>query len=718
MKNLLLSLSFLFCLSANAQNTLTVTVADSAKHEPIVGAAVQAEGTKIGNVTDIDGTTSLQNLPNGKVVLKITFVGYADKKVEIMLPQNTPLSIFLVSADAELETAIITSTRTNSRIEDIATKVEVLGADDTEEENSIKPASIASLLGDLSVIHIQQNSAVSGGLSVRMQGLDGKYTQILRDGLPLYEGFSGSFGVLQIPPLDLKQIEIIKGSNSTLYGGGAIGGLINLVSKEPTAETEVSLTLNRSTLKETNLNGYYAKRVGKMGMTLFVGNTFQKAVDVNKDGFSDVPDVASTILHPRFFYYFNDKTTLKIGINSVFENRTGGDMTAINFKPTIEHPFFEKNKSQRNALDFQFVTEVGQNHWAAKGAYNVFERAVDQSGFLFQGRQISNFYEVSDFIKLKKNDLVFGANFIGDKFEKTSSDSSKISFYDNKTAGLFIQDGWQITPKWLIETGLRADFLNQQNEKDAALTTTFILPRIAFLWKAKPNLSFRLSGSTGYKVPNVFTVENLSGSFQDLRPLSKNVKSEYSTSVNGDVNFHTLIHDIVGLSLNQAFYFTNISNPVVVQNNELVNSTDETQSIGSDTYIRLKISALELYFGYNHTLSTLGSRPVLFAPRDKASMTAAYEIEKKWRFGIENSWVANQYLNETTTAPSYWFWAAMIERKLGENASLVLNGENLLDVRQSRLESLFTGSIRQPLFKGLYMPIDGRVINVALRVKL
>ena len=153
------------------------------------------------------------------------------------------LNVFLIS-DAELEEVTIASTRTNSRIEDIATKVEVLGTDDMIEESSVKPASVASILGDLSVIHIQQTSAISGAASVRMQGLDGKYTQILRDGLPLYEGFSGSFGVLQIPPLDLKQVEIIKGSNSTLYGGGAIGGLINLVSKEPTTETDASLTLN------------------------------------------------------------------------------------------------------------------------------------------------------------------------------------------------------------------------------------------------------------------------------------------------------------------------------------------------------------------------------------------------------------------------------------------------------------------------------------------
>src|SRR6202008_333350 len=102
------------------------------------------------------------------------------------------------------------------------------------EENTIRPANIASILGDVSGGQIQQSSATSGNSNVRIQGLDGRYTQILRDGMPLYDGFSGGFGILTVPPLDLKQIELIKGSASTLYGGGAIGGLINLVSKRPT----------------------------------------------------------------------------------------------------------------------------------------------------------------------------------------------------------------------------------------------------------------------------------------------------------------------------------------------------------------------------------------------------------------------------------------------------------------------------------------------------
>ena len=138
-------------------------------------------------------------------------------------------------------------------------RVEVLGQEELNEESTIKPGNLSSLLGDISAIHIQQTSSITANATVRMQGLDGKYTQLLRDGLPLYEGFSGSFGVLQVAPLDLKQVEIVKGSVSTLYGGGAIGGMINLISKEPSDSAETSFILNSSTLKENNFDAYLSR---------------------------------------------------------------------------------------------------------------------------------------------------------------------------------------------------------------------------------------------------------------------------------------------------------------------------------------------------------------------------------------------------------------------------------------------------------------------------
>ena len=703
---------------AQAQNTFTVSVLDSKTNEPIIGAAIRVTNPEKNAITDIDGNASVQNLPNGKLEIAIEYVGYQRQTLAITLPQSAPTTVLLAEAEAELETVIVSATRTNSRIEDIATRIEVLGLDDVESENGLKPANIASLLGDLSVIHIQQNSGTSGASSVRMQGLDGKYTQILRDGMPLYEGFSGSFGVLQIPPLDLQQIEILKGSNATLYGGGAIGGLINLVSKEPTTAPEASITLNQSTLKETNVNGFYSNQVGKIGLTMFAGATYQKAVDVNADGFSDVPEVQATNLHPRFFYYINPKTTLKIGLSLVNETRNGGDIQALAYKTDSLHTFVERNNSSRQTLDAQFLTAIKTHQITVKGMFGNFVRDTDQSEYLFKGQQRAIFSEASDFVKIAAHDLVFGANYTADAYQPRPSDPNNITAFENRTIGTFVQDGWQINPKWRIEAGLRADFLTQITVSNAAKSTSFLLPRVAILYKARPNLSLRLSGGTGYKTPTVFTQQTVAGNLQTLQPIGLNIKPESSQSINGDINYHTTLFDKLGLTINQACYLTQITNPIILLENSFANATDNTKTIGTDTYFRLNYSHSELYLGYNHTISTLGSSPVQFAPRDKFAMTAAYEPTGIFRFGIESSWVANQYISETTTAPAYWFWAAMIACNLSQNTTLILNGENLLNVRQSRNEALFTGPISAPVFQQLYMPIDGRILNLSVRVKI
>src|SRR5690606_38064319 len=116
-------------------------------------------------------------------------------------------------------------------IDDEPTRVEVIAGEEMEEKINMDPSSISMVLNESTGIQVQQTSAASVNYTFRIQGLEGRFTQLLRDGFPLYSGYSGSLSINQIPPLDLKQIEVIKGSSSTLYGGGAIAGLINLISK-------------------------------------------------------------------------------------------------------------------------------------------------------------------------------------------------------------------------------------------------------------------------------------------------------------------------------------------------------------------------------------------------------------------------------------------------------------------------------------------------------
>src|SRR5690606_36123223 len=249
MKTLItLTVMLFFTAFAYAQNTYEAIVKDAKTHQPLPGATVKVQNTALATVSGSDGQITLTNIPSGKQTIEFSYVGYASKSETITFPiqDTTPLIIFLEEADEheELEEVVISATRSTRTIYNTPTRVEVIAGEELDEKGNMKPGDIRMLLAESTGIQTQQTSAISGNSSIRIQGLDGKYTQMIRDGFPLYSGFSGGLGLLQIAPLDLQQVEVIKGSSSTLFGGGAIAGLVNLVSKKPTEERQLNFLLN------------------------------------------------------------------------------------------------------------------------------------------------------------------------------------------------------------------------------------------------------------------------------------------------------------------------------------------------------------------------------------------------------------------------------------------------------------------------------------------
>jgi len=131
--------------------------------------------------------------------------------------------------------------------------------------------------------------------------LDGRYTQLLKDGFPLFGGFSGGLSIMQIPPLDLQQFEIIKGSSSTLYGGGAIAGLVNMVSKTPEDEPNLEIMLTQTQALGSTANAFYSRRNGKIGYTLYGSGHYQNAYDPDGDDFTNLPETKSFSFNPKSF---------------------------------------------------------------------------------------------------------------------------------------------------------------------------------------------------------------------------------------------------------------------------------------------------------------------------------------------------------------------------------------------------------------------------------
>ncbi|MFP5042221.1 TonB-dependent receptor domain-containing protein [Parasediminibacterium sp. JCM 36343] len=706
---------------AKAQYTLKATLKNKTTGEVLTGATI-AEGKKTLPSSKDNSSISINKLKPGNHKLSFSYIGYQAFDTTITIPQTEALAIYLLPEEKALEeVTVVSSTRTNQRIENSPLKVEVLGKEEMDEENTIKPANIASILGDVSGVQIQQSSAVSGNSNVRIQGLDGRYTQLVRDGMPLFDGFSGGFGIMQIPPLDLKQIELIKGSASTLYGGGAIGGLVNLISKRPSYEQDGIVTLNHSTLTESNFNTYLAKRNKIVGYNVFAGITHQDAVDVNKDGFSDVPKLDAVVVHPRFFYYPSSNTTIALGYTGTFETRRGGDMQLIKGTADAVHQYFEENKTNRHTGDFVVEQNLGGGKKLEfKNSISSFTRNILTNTHFFKGNQFNYFSELSLFIPKEKYSWVMGVNAVGDKFTIKPSDPVLLNNFDNNTIGAFAQFTGKLFKETTLEAGLRADHHTQYGD--------FVLPRLALFHRFNEHWATRLGIGLGYKTPNALTVQNKDYNIENILPLPANIAAEKSFGYNAEVNYKKKFDGHSSIFINQAFFLTQINNPVVateLANGNVVfnNAGSNVTSKGFDTYVKLSLEDWELYAGYTFTIAERNYLPVnkfvTITPKNRFAFVAMYEIENNWRFGLEGSYTGPQHREEDyTKTPAYMFMALLIEKKFGQRITLVANCENLLDYRQSKEEALYTGPVSNPVFKSLWAPIDGRVVNLSLRIKL
>ena len=252
--------------TVTGQNVLKFKIVAHPKDEPLAGVSVVAVTN--GTTSNAQGLAELGNLPNGKTSVQFSLVGYNTVKKTFNLPQknNDTVEIEMEPSEEELEEVIVTTTRGSRNIADEPTRLEVIGTEELEEKSDMNSSNISTMLKETPGIQVQQTSATSANMTFRIQGLDGRYTQLLMNGLPLYAGFSGGLSVMQIPPLDLKQVEIIKGSASTLYGGGAIAGLVNLIQKEPTETRDLQLMLNGTSAGGLDLNAFYGQKFKKVGL--------------------------------------------------------------------------------------------------------------------------------------------------------------------------------------------------------------------------------------------------------------------------------------------------------------------------------------------------------------------------------------------------------------------------------------------------------------------
>lgn len=719
----ILSLLFIITFSTNviSQNTFKAIIKDEKTNEPLSGVSVTLKGTRNSTTSDDKGFAELKNIPNGKQTILFKSLGYIENEKNIVFPQSDTITIFLEPSSEELEEVkIVSSTRSSRNIKDIPTRIEGIPLADLEEKSVMQPGNIKMLVSEIVGVQTQQTSQVSGSASIRIQGLDGKYTQLLQDGFPLYSGFASGLSVLQIPPLNLKRVEVIKGSASTLYGGGAIAGLINLITKEPTVKREISFLANTNQTSALDLSGFYSERYKKTGLTIYVAGNFQKAYDNNNDSFSDIPKYSRYSFNPNFFYYPNDKTTFSFGINTGFEKRTGGDMQVINNKTDAIHSYFETNNTNRYATLAKFEkTFANKNILTIKNSIGYFNRTIERPAYLFEGQQLATFSEANYLIPKEKSEWDLGVNLVSENFRQINIVADKLDYF-SAAFGVFAQNNLRVSEKFIVESGLRFDITNRSN--------LFVLPRLSLLYKITDQLTSRIGGGLGYKTPTIFSEEAEEKAFQNIKPLDfTKVSPEKSYGLNADLNYKTILFEDISFSFNQLFFYTSIKNPLVL--NPVAGTTDFSfenangylEAKGFESTIKLRLDDISCFLGYTYTdvnrnynnVSTVNP----LTAKHHLNLDVMYEWNEKLRLGYELYYVGEQYLSNNEKVRDYWVTGISGEYKF-KHFSLFLNLENFLDTRQSKWESMYSGTIQNPEFREIYTPTEGFICNGGFKMWL
>jgi outer membrane receptor for ferrienterochelin and colicins len=631
-----------------------------------------------------------------------------------------PADTVLKEQHEELEEVEITATRSIRSFRDIPTRVETITAGELHEKAVMQPGNIRMLLTESTGIQTQQTSAVSGSAGIRIQGLDGRYTMMLKDGFPLYGGFSGGLSILQIPPLDLKRVEVIKGSASTLYGGGAIAGLVNLVTKQPSENRELTFLANANQTGAYDFSGYYGEKLRNFGITVFGARNTQRAYDNNDDAFSDIPGYQRYTFNPRILLYLPQSVSMSLGLNTSFENREGGDMFALKNIIDTSHAYFEKNKSYRYSTQFRFEKKFdNQSVLTIKNSVGNFRRRISLSDYFFSGNQYLTYSELSYLLPKSKSEWVGGLNFITDRFNHTNETLYRLS-YNLTTAGVFMQNNWKPDEKFVLETGLRLDYTNQSE--------FFVLPRVSAMYKFNSHFTSRIGGGLGYKTPDIFTEAAEEKNFRHIQPLQlSDVKTERSVGMNIDVNYKGKIADVGSITVNQLFFLTRLSRPLLLNtmpqangNFAFFNADGFLISRGFETNVRLAYDEWSVYIGYTFTDATRNFENITVNPltaRHRINYNLMYEIEGKWRFAYELFYTGSQYLTSGERVRDYWVMGFSGERRF-RYFSLFVNFENFLDTRQSKWEPMYTGGVLHPDFREIYTPTDGFIFNGGFRVFL
>lgn len=702
-------------------NSVKLHIKNKDTKAAVADATVILRETNISVTADKEGKAEIRNIPNGEQVIEISFPGYETAELRLTFPLvDTSERIVFLTVNNEVGEVTVSSTRTGREIEAEPTRVEAIDEEEIDEKISMQPANVSMVVAESTGIQVQQTSATSNTQSVRIQGLDGRYTQILKDGYPAFGGFSGSLSLLEIPPLDLRQVEIIKGPSATLYGAGAIGGVVNFISKDPDEKPVTTLVFNQTSALGTDVSAFNSRKFARFGYTLLGSTNYQNEYDVDDDTFTDMPLAHSYGVNPKLFFYIDDKTRFTIGNAFSYQTRTGGDMFAVQGKRSPTHVYFEKNKSLRNVTTASFDRSFDDgSRLMIKQSFAYFSRDLTTPDYRFKGDQFNSYTDAAYFCSVGKNALILGINAVYDRFKEDRVSASPLDRSETRASfGAYVQDTVDLTPRLALEAGFRLDATKSYG--------AFALPKVSLLYRFSDRFTTRIGYGLGYKTPSVFTEDAEELLFKNVIGIGDTLKAERSRGGTVDFNYRGTIGEKFAYSINQMFFHTRIGDPLVLEPTasgfyRYINETSPIVSRGFETNLKMTYGIAKLFLGYTFTDAKAdyigGTKTMPLIPKSRINSSLVFEKAENFKGGVEAYYSSSQTLSDRTRTPVFTEIGLYFE-KIFPKFSIFVNAENLTDVRQSRYGPVVFPPYTAPTFAEIYTHLEGRTFNGGIKIRL
>jgi outer membrane receptor for ferrienterochelin and colicins len=602
-------------------------------------------------------------------------------------PQQPPVEVE--------EEVTVTATRTEGRVEDQAMRVEVLSQEEIQEKQLMTPGDIVMMLNEMGGMRVQATSPSLGAASVRVQGMRGRYTRFLSDGLPLF-GEVGGLGLLQIPPTDLGQVEVIKGVASALYGAGALGGVVDLISRRAGKEPARELLVNRTSLGGTDAVLFAAQPLARgWSLTTLAGGHWQSKNDVDDDGWTDVAGYSRGVARPRLFWS-DDAGRSFFGTGGVTWERRRGSMESVDTNRIDAGVVARTPIGERYIATFRMsATRKRQDHTLGTDTEHVsqqtfFGEATLRGGAARQTWVAGLAFERSAIDPRERGDLKHAYNI----------------------PGIFAQDDIEIR-RWLIVSA------SARVDRHSAFGT-FVSPRISTLLRGA-RWNSRVSLGQGFFGPSPLTDDTEAAGLMRLR-VPRSLVAERGRSVSWDVT-----HTAGPLSVTGTLFHYRISDPLIVDRAtySLVNATEPTLTRGAEAVAIFRRGEVSVTGTYTYVRAREGDgssrADVALTPRHSAGFVSMWEREGVGRAGFEAYFTGRQRLEDDPFADRshpYVLFGGLVERRV-KQLRLFVNVENLANVRQTKWNPILRPSPGADgrLTVDAWAPLDGRVINGGIKIE-